>query len=258
MILIIGEKNYDIYAYANSSKIRIAPEHPCPLIQITHSVRTEGMAGNVARNITALEHPYELITNNNWENITKTRYVDFTTSHMWLRVDSLDNVERITNLDKIEWDKYDLTLISDYCKNFLADDDLEYIAKKSKVTFIDTKRKLGKWTQFVNFVKVNDLEYNNTKDTITPEIENKIITTLGSKGARFQNKIYPVEEVQVKNLAGLGDGFSAGFCVQYVKTNNAESSIKYGNSVSTYIAQKRGISVISPEELKELNNKFNS
>ena len=43
----------------------------------------------------------------------------------------------------IKWDEYDAIIISDYCKGFINEYDIEYIAQAHPLTFLDTKRILG-------------------------------------------------------------------------------------------------------------------
>ncbi len=254
-ILIIGEQCFDRYTYCDSDAIRFAPEAPVPILKILKTVETPGMAGNTARNVAALNFPYQLLTNSNWKEIVKERFVDYNTNHMFCRIDTNDKVKPIQDLDKIEWNNYSAVLISDYSKSFLTNDDIEYIVSAHPLTIVDTKRQLGFYLRNATFIKLNEHEYNAQK-ALGPLLESKIITTLGKRGARYQGKMYPVEEVEVKDLSGLGDVFTSSFLVKYIKTNNIEVSINYGNAAATFCVQKRGVSVIEPDELLILNEKY--
>jgi len=57
----------------------------------------------------------------------------------------------------------DITIVSDYNKGFLTDNDIMEIGKKSNLSIIDSKRKLtNKLVKDYNFVKLNE---SNTRCT---------------------------------------------------------------------------------------------
>lgn len=71
-ILVIGDSCRDIYVYCNAT--RLAPDVPIPVLSIVNQSENGGMAKNVQRNI-QLYKDCDIITNSDWVNITKTRYV---------------------------------------------------------------------------------------------------------------------------------------------------------------------------------------
>ena len=71
-----------------------------------------------------------------------------------------------------------------------------------------------------------------------------MIVTKGPKGCIYQNKLYPVENVEVKDTSGAGDTFVAGLCYKFVETKDIERSINYANECATRVVQKRGVGVI--------------
>ena len=90
-ILVIGESCTDEFIYCKAA--RLAPDYPVPVLQIQNKVTNPGMAANVFRNIQSRVSDTQLITNENWTSILKTRYVHEATNHMFLRVDSNDEVK---------------------------------------------------------------------------------------------------------------------------------------------------------------------
>ena len=93
------------------------------------------------------------------------------------------------------------------------------ICKHNKNVFVDTKKKLDSWISDVDFLKINDLEYEQNKDFFdsSKDILEKTIVTRGRKGCEFQGKIYPTEDMKVKDISGFkGDTFlgwfSCGVC----------------------------------------------
>ena len=50
-----------------------------------------GMAYNVYNNLLSLKVPTEIQTNSNYENITKTRFIDYRSNYMFMRLDENDD-----------------------------------------------------------------------------------------------------------------------------------------------------------------------
>ena len=49
----------------------------------------------------------DLYTNTNWDTITKTRFIDIRTNHMFMRLDCNDNAYERYNIDNIRYEDYD-------------------------------------------------------------------------------------------------------------------------------------------------------
>ena len=203
------------------------------------------MACNVYRNIEALGCNVVLKTNKNCNKITKTRYVDLRSNHMFMRVDENDNLYgRCNNLDKINFSDYSAIIVSDYNKGFLTIDDIKYISMKHDSVFLDSKRILGDWCENIKFVKINSSEYENTKHTVCSSLEEKLIVTLGPYGSRLGKKVFSVNKVEVKDVSGAGDTFISALVVNYAKTKDINKAINFANKCSTIVVQKQGISTI--------------
>ena len=102
-ILVIGESCLDIFNYGVCN--RLCPEAPVPVFNPSHSVEKGGMATNVYNNILALDAAVHLHTNNNWKNITKTRFIDYKTNHMFMRLDCKDAEVGASKIKKISFKK---------------------------------------------------------------------------------------------------------------------------------------------------------
>jgi bifunctional ADP-heptose synthase (sugar kinase/adenylyltransferase) len=165
-----------------------------------------------------------------------------------LRVDENDKCEHISYdiLENTEWEKYDAVVISDYCKGFLYEDDIEYISLKHPLTFLDSKKILGDWASNISFIKINSNEYEKTKHILDHNkiLFNKTIITRGKYGCNYQNINYPTQEVPVKDVSGAGDTFLAGLVVEYVKSKNIELAINFAQECTTVVVQKSGVSTI--------------
>ena len=241
-ILVIGESCRDVFCYGESR--RIDPAVPVPILNILEYKENAGMAKNVQYNIQALGHACDIITNNNWRQITKTRYMHKNTNHIYLRVDENDDKFVQCDITKINFSKYDIIVISDYDKGFLSKKDIFNISTNHECVFMDTKKELGLWCSGIKYIKINNFEFEKAKNTINKEIEKKVIVTLGEKGCKFNGITYPVNRVEIKDLAGAGDTFLAALVVEYSRTKSIEKSVVFANKCATEVVQKRGVSTI--------------
>ena len=242
-ILVIGESCLDIFVYCEA--YRLCPDIPVPALNIISQTVNDGMAKNVKNNIDSFIQ-CDLLTNPNWKEITKTRYMHDKSNHMFLRVDSPHNISRI-NWNNIDLD-YKIIVVADYNKGFLHEDDIKSLCNKHKNVFIDTKKNLGNWIENAKFIKINNHEFNNSLEYISSNnIKNKIIHTKGGEGCEYNNKIYPVNSLEIKDVSGAGDSFMAAMVVNYLKTENIEESIIFANKCASEVVKHRGVSIIKNE-----------
>ena len=242
-ILVIGDSCIDEFIYCDIE--RICPEAPVPVLKPIKSKYNRGMASNVVENLKALGAKVDLITN--IESIKKTRYVDNRSGQMVMRVDKNDNCGRIEVGGLNDNGYFDAVIISDYCKGFLLEEDINEITNRFKCPiFLDTKKQLGDWCENISFIKINEFEHKKNFERLPnyPFILDKMIVTIGSKGCKYKNKIYSVPEVSVKDVSGAGDTFLAGLVTNYLKHNNIEQAIKFANECATIVVQKRGVTTL--------------
>ena len=253
-VLIVGDSCKDVFIYGDIK--RLTPEAPVPVFNPLREIQNYGMAKNVANNVEALDTSIYTITNPN--SIKKVRYVDNKSNQMFLRVDEHDYCERIDSvlLSTIQDNKciiwgsgeteVDAIIVSDYCKGFLTEDDIKWICDNNKNVFVDTKKKLDEWINNVTYLKINSLEYENNEEFLNEyySIMDKTIVTKGNEGCLFKNKIYPTEDVQVKDISGAGDTFLAGLVVEYLNSNDIEKAIKFAQDCTKIVVQKHGVSTV--------------
>ena len=159
------------------------------------------MAGNVVANLKALGAEVDFVTNKT--EIRKIRYVCSKYNYLLLRVDENDKCEPI-DASFLPEQKYDAVVISDYCKGFLSEEDIEFIVQNaSNPIFLDTKKILGDWAHNVDFIKINYHEYERNKEVLLNDIifQNKTIVTRGKYGCDYQGKNYPTVDVSVKDIS---------------------------------------------------------
>jgi D-beta-D-heptose 7-phosphate kinase/D-beta-D-heptose 1-phosphate adenosyltransferase len=247
-ILVIGDSCIDVFLYGNV--FRLAPEGPVPVFNPDLEKNNGGMALNVKHNIDAIGANSTLITQE--EKIIKTRYVDSRTNSLLLRVDTNDIATRISK-DVIQGIRnnqymnisYDAIIISDYCKGFLLEEDIDEISKHNFNIFLDTKKILGDWCKNVSFIKINHVEYDRTQHTIDQlNIKNQLIITRSNDGCEFQEKVYPVEKVNIKDVSGAGDTFISGLVCEFIRTKDIVLAIKFAQYCATQVVQKKGVCTI--------------
>lgn len=239
-ILIVGESCQDIFMYGEVK--RLEPSAPVPVIKINNTIKNPGMAMNVAKNLSKLKANYEIVTNKNWEILTKTRIVEEKINHMFLRVDQETDYMKL-NRDSLKLSSYDVVIISDYDKGFLSKEDIQYICSHHSLVFLDTKKSIGEWCECATYIKINEAECKNA-DKITDSLKEKLIVTAGSKGAEHLGKTYPVQQCDIKDLSGAGDTFLAGLVFEYIRTKDIEKSINFANQCATKVVQKKGVSTV--------------
>ena len=253
-ILVVGDSCKDIFVYGKVK--RLAPEAPVPVFNPTKEKSNDGMAKNVSNNIEALDVNICTITNRN--SIKKIRYVDDKSNQLVIRVDEHDYCRRIQTdvLTQIKDNycrphfnditKVDAIVISDYDKGFLEEEDIKYICENNKNVFIDTKKKMGDWILDADFLKINDLEFEQNKEffELSKVMLDKTIITRGREGCMYKGKVYPTDDVPVKDISGAGDTFLAGLVVEYVRSDDIQKAIDYAQECTKIVVQKHGVSTI--------------
>jgi D-beta-D-heptose 7-phosphate kinase/D-beta-D-heptose 1-phosphate adenosyltransferase len=145
-----------------------------------------------------------------------------------------------SNMEKIE--TYDCVIISDYDKGFLPKKMIEKISYVSKLSILDSKKKLDFETiQNCTFVKLNETEYNNNRELVDNNLE-KFIITLGQKGCMYNQVVYPSPNPKTTiDVSGAGDTFVASFALKYLETNDIVTSINFANEMSSIVVSKKGV-----------------
>lgn len=239
-IVVIGETCKDVFVYGDSN--RLSPEAPVPVFTPVEITKNPGMSGNVIENIKSMNKSADVVGRNQTEIITKTRYVDKKTNHMFIRVDENDTAERIflnnSTINLIR--NSDIVVVSDYDKGFLTLEDLKFIGENSKISILDSKKVLTE--EVINsftFVKLNESEFKRNLHLTSCK---NIIVTLGAKGCMFNDVIFnspkPMETIDV---SGAGDTFTSAFILKYYETKDVSLSIVYANEMASIVVSKRGV-----------------
>lgn len=242
-IIVIGEICEDVFVYGESK--RLSPEAPVPVFIPKYTTINNGMCGNVMENLKGLVPDADVNYVPQQTKITKTRYVDDKTNYMFLRVDDGEgdvSPLKLNGYIRKLIEKSDITIVSDYNKGFLTDDVLVEIGQLSKLSIIDSKRNLTDGIiESYSFVKLNEEEFSVNKK-LSEKYLNKMVVTLGMKGAMYNNVNYPSPSPkQTIDVSGAGDTFVASFITKYFETDDISDSIKFANEMGAIVVSKRGV-----------------
>jgi len=243
-ILVVGELCEDNFIYGDCK--RLSPEAPIPVMIPVETIINDGMAGNVVRNLESLSNDLIIQLWHQSERITKTRFVDKKSNHMFLRLDSGEDkvtpmIHSMEKFDEIR--NQDIVIVSDYDKGLLDEQWLKFLGKFAKLSILDSKRKLTKdIVDSYNFVKLNEKEFQLNSEL--SDCKN-IITTLGSQGAKYRGVLYPSPSPkETIDVSGAGDTFTASFILKYHLTQDISESLKFANEMSSIVVSKRGVSIL--------------
>jgi len=245
-VLVVGEVCKDVTYYCDVS--RISPEAPVPVADLVWKSTADGMAGNVNSNLKALGIDTTFVHQRLTQHIDKTRYVDQKSGQHLMRADSTH--PNITPLDvaTIEnIDQYDAIVISDYNKGFVAcNTAIELRTLFNGPILIDSKKTdLGCFSGCI--VKINELEYSRAES-----IPRSTIVTLGSKGAMYDGKIYPSEQVKMFDVCGAGDTFLAGLTYKMLQGEPIGPCIEFANKCAAIAVQHSGTYTLKKRDIDSI------
>ena len=253
-ITVIGELCTDVFIYGETK--RLSPEAPVPVFNPLYVEKNMGMGGNVVENLKSLDHHVKIKIKHihQFQPIKKTRYVDDKSNHMFIRVD--EGEETITPLELTdtiinEIKESDAVIVSDYNKGFLNEKILLEVAKYSRFIVMDTKKKItDDLLSHFDFVKLNESEFN--KHNFNKDLLNRVIITLGSKGAKYIDIVHPSPDPrETIDVSGAGDTFTASFTLKYLETKDINLSIIYANKMASIVVSKRGVTTPWKKQLSQ-------
>ena len=155
VITVIGELCDDIFVYGETK--RLSPEAPVPVFNPIHTETNRGMAGNVVENLMALDKTLTINFIHQNSLITKTRYVDDKSNHMFMRVDVENEIDELVMTEDVirTITDSDAVIVSDYHKGFLSEKTVNEICYYSKFSVTDTKKLIGTLSlSCFDFVKI--------------------------------------------------------------------------------------------------------
>ena len=134
-------------------------------------------------------------------------------------------------------------MVSDYNKGFLKDIDLQEIARRSRLSFLDTKKQFNiDWSDYFTFIKINEKEYleNGWKHRA-----DNLIITKAEKGCSYKDKNYGLKHPSdIRDVSGAGDTFLAAFSYGFAATQKIETAIIFAQDCCQKVIRKKGVSTI--------------
>ncbi|MFA5366478.1 MAG: PfkB family carbohydrate kinase [Dehalococcoidia bacterium] len=255
-VLVIGDSCLDMFIYGNCS--RLCPEAPVPIFNPLKTVGNGGMAINVYENLKALGVQCDILTND--LRPVKTRYVDEVSNQMLLRVDQKDSIfpMKREDLDKLDLNDYDAIVISDYNKGFLSIEDIVYISNNHSLTFMDSKKRIYGWCDYITHIKINQKEFLQNEGYLIDHYPGDLIVTEGRLGAtryydddgEIKNESFPIlEEHDVRDLSGAGDTFLAALVAKYLENSDICEAIRFANKCAAWVVTQKGVVVIDTKKV---------
>lgn len=246
-ILLIGDNCNDIYVYGNIT--RLSPEAPVPVFQPIEEFNTPGMAGNVCKNLEALNCEVKF---HHTETSEKRRLIDKRSKQHLIRIDNDAQCTPIyaflrSFIDATELNSYDAVVISDYNKGTVPSSLIEWIRQEyNGPVFIDTKK-----TDLAEFngcyIKINQLEKSLAK---TLPDDEWLIVTRGEDGADYLGHNFkPDVSDDVIDVCGAGDTFLAALTYRFLETKDMHKAIEFANKASGITVQHVGVYAPKIEEL---------
>lgn len=242
-ILLIGDSCVDEYIYGTCD--RLNPEAPVPVLKITRSTKELGMAANVKKNIEAFNCDVDFITGSLLS--VKRRYIDDRSKQHIVRVDEDYINSPFEPKDEFTGNQYDAVVISDYNKGFVSYETIQSIQNMyNGPIFIDTKKTdLIKFNK--SYVKINELEFNNS----ISKCEN-LIVTLGNQGAMYKGKMFSTDSVSLVDVCGAGDTFLASLTYQYLLSKDMDKAIQFANKCAAISVQHRGVYTLTQNDIDSI------
>lgn len=228
-ILLIGDDCVDVYQYGTVD--RISPEAPVPVFKFEYEEQKPGMAGNVCKNLEALDCD---VTYLHGSTSVKTRLIDQRSKQHIVRIDNDAESEPVSFETAIP--AYDAIVISDYNKGTISYELIEELRQEFPgPIFVDTKKTdLARLEGCI--VKINSLEHSLIKTQCTD-----LIVTMGKHGARYRDQVYAAEPVEVADVCGAGDTFLAALVSEYLTQHSIEQAIPYAIRAAGITVQHLGV-----------------
>jgi D-beta-D-heptose 7-phosphate kinase/D-beta-D-heptose 1-phosphate adenosyltransferase len=74
--------------------------------------------------------------------------------------------------------------------------------------------------------------------------KDKIVVTLGAKGARYNDQDFPSTKKITNDVSGAGDTFLAALAFYYMERKDMKYAIEKANQAASEVVSERGVSVI--------------
>ncbi len=290
-VLLVGDFMLDQYIFCSST--RMSPEASAPVLNPEKIYSTPGGAGNVAINLGALGANVTCIgcIGSDTEGIELTQLLEkkgintdllyitglpttlkrryYANGNQVLRVDVEKEIKDWDpSIFDIEYDQYDLILLSDYNKGVLNNRWFSNI--KGKNIFVDPKKddfsfysnatiitpNLNELQRASNLKIMDNKSVVKTCQMIMKKNSNLkyILAKKGDRGMTIVGKNEYVKHIDAHkvdnpDVTGAGDTVIAVFSLAFTKTNDIENSAKIANAAAAIVVGKKGTASVTIEEI---------
>jgi len=288
-VIVVGDLMIDNYMMGTS--VRTSPEAPVPVIVPDNKYFVAGGAANVAMNLASLGSKVScagVIGNDNFgQNLRKalnekaidTKYVEsfenFTTTSkeriycngkQVVRIDNEEFFEKKCSFMEINFNKYDVIILSDYNKGVLSKSWFK--KPKNSLVFLDPKKSSINFSQCdiitPNLNELRELSGKNINSEIDiilsgKKILNKynlqyVIAKRGEEGITIiGNKDY-VKHLNAKfvknpDVTGAGDTVISSISLAFALTNDIVKSVEFAINASALAVSKPGTATVTIDEI---------
>lgn len=291
-ILLIGDFMIDHYLFGSSN--RKSPEAPIPVVNFENEKFVPGGAGNVAMNLKSFganvscfgyigdDYWGETLLNILNDNEIDTQFIEskndystickqriYSESVQQSRLDYESLVSDWTPINEIDYDNFDMIILSDYNKGVFSKNWFNvqtipvildpktfkpHIFKYSKIITPNLKE-LEKITNS-KISDMNSLEKAANQLIEQYQIEH-IVVTKGHEGISLISKNKPPKNFEAYNIenpdvTGAGDTVISALACIYAVTGNIEKSVEIANAAAAVAVQNKGTHQINIKDLEEL------
>ena len=281
-VLVIGDLISDVYTYTEA--VGLSLESPTLKAEYISEKKQLGGAGNLVMNLRALDREVcffttfndstisDILNENNVkyfnldrQHTVKSRYYvnrkGNNYKHLQINYGSILTLKKeeedkvLSELVKII-DEYDSVILSDYRGGFLSENltisTIKLCRSKKKPCIVNTQlsdwgiKKDLKLQKFENC----SLFILNEEEEQFYNLRSESITTLGSRGCKYNGIIYPPRETEVVDTCSAGDSFTA--MASLVSLDNSLKALDYCNIWASLATETKGATPPSYELFKSI------
>lgn len=287
-VVVIGDFMIDHYVMGDS--LRMSPEAPVPVVLPKKEYSCPGGAGNVAMNLSSLGAEVHcvgvvgddffglelikilenegIVTKNIKKiknHITTLKQRIYSNGEQVVRIDKEKIKDFKLNFKKMNLEKYDACIISDYNKGVIQSVDI-----KTNLLIVDPKKEDFSKYIGANIItpNLNELQKASTlqisddnsivlacSDLIKKNGFDFIVAKKGENGLTVVGKDKLIKHISTKavsnaDVTGAGDTVIAVLSLVYAKTNDIVLSAKIANAAAGAVVSKKGTNIV---EISEIN-----
>lgn len=287
-VVVIGDFMIDHYVMGDS--LRMSPEAPVPVVLPKKEYSCPGGAGNVAMNLSSLGAEVHcvgvvgddffglelikilenegIVTKNIKKiknHITTLKQRIYSNGEQVVRIDKEKIKDFKLNFKKMNLEKYDACIISDYNKGVIQSVDI-----KTNLLIVDPKKEDFSKYIGANIItpNLNELQKASTlqisdddsivlacSDLIKKNGFDFIVAKKGENGLTVVGKDKLIKHISTKavsnaDVTGAGDTVIAVLSLVYAKTKDIVLSAKIANAAAGAVVSKKGTNIV---EISEIN-----